>query len=99
MNKIKGFTVIELMIVVAIIMILIGISLPRFLLANCKEKCSKGECTEKCKEFLGQKDSLDYFNNYDLNKFCEREGISIGDFRKSDMLKNKFKIWVERGGI
>jgi prepilin-type N-terminal cleavage/methylation domain-containing protein len=92
----KGFTLVEIMIVVAIIALLIGMAVPNVLRKKCKEACANGNCSEDCLRLISQIDSE--ISSYDIKKFCDEQSITKKEFDNSPMLQNRFKLWVEKGG-
>jgi prepilin-type N-terminal cleavage/methylation domain-containing protein len=89
----KGFTMIEAMVVVAIISLLCAIAIPNIIRAKCKEDCAKGNCSKECMQQLSPEAS-----SYDVKKFCDQEDITEKEFNNSAMLQNRFRLWVETGG-
>ena len=90
----KGFTMVEAMIVVAILALICAIAIPNLVRAKCKEDCAKGNCSQECLQQLNSTVA----GSYDVKKFCEQEDITEKEFNNSTMLQNRFKLWVETGG-
>jgi prepilin-type N-terminal cleavage/methylation domain-containing protein len=92
----KGFTMVEVMVVVAILSLVCAIAIPNLVRDKCKSDCEKGNCSEECMKMITGTDFAS--TSYDVKKFCEQEDITEKEFNNSTMLQNRFKLWVETGG-
>lgn len=86
----KAFTLVEIMIVISIIALLGAIAVPNLYRANCIKDCNKGECSDKCKQYLNSSTNDNILSKYDMQDvevFCSILGVSTYDFSRSQSLR------------
>lgn len=96
----KAFTLIELLIIVAIIALLAAIAVPNFMKAKCVKDCNNGNCSDTCKQYLNPiKDNiLSKYDMQDVEVFCSILGVSTYDFSRSKSLRNYYEQY-QRGEL
>jgi prepilin-type N-terminal cleavage/methylation domain-containing protein len=86
----KAFTLIELLIIIAIIALLAAIAVPNFMKAKCIKNCNSGNCSDTCKKYLNPNSENNILNKYDMQDvevFCSILGVSTYDFSRSQSLR------------
>lgn len=86
-NK-KGFTLVEVCIVISIIGLLIAIAIPNFQRAHKSEILKKGKLVEIMKYNSCKQEDVDIFlkeSNTDLETFCN-----------SEVLQSRFDKWITK---
>lgn len=97
----KAFTLIELLIIVAIVALLAAIAVPNFMKAKCVKDCNNGNCSDTCKKYLNPNSESNILNKYDMQDvevFCSILGVSIYDFARSKSLRNYYEQY-QRGEL
>lgn len=90
----KAFTLVEIMIIIAIIALLAAISIPNLMKARCQRDCANGECSDTCKQYLNPHNNNGVLDGYDMNDvevFCNMIGVSTYDFSRSKSLRNCYE--------